>query len=163
MSTHSRFEAATDSAATDSAATDGVAVRFEMTSISGDSETPVVAALRYEPAEPFLVRACFTLPDDSSVEWVFDRELLREGIVIPSGNGDIRIYPGDPGLLMELRSPYGRAFLYGPIEPFIEFLGRIYRAVPDGCEQQFFSIDDELRALTGSDLDPGRHSSEPAN
>lgn len=142
--------------------TDTVTTTFVLVAVSGNTEESVTATLVYRAAEPFLVRASFALAGSRSVDWVLSRELLREGVAMPSGLGDVRLYPGDEGLLLELRSNSGRAFLYGKIEPMIEFVRNIYTLVPDGLEHEHFSIDAELANVVGSWIDPDRHRTDSA-
>jgi hypothetical protein len=136
-----------------------VITSLKMVSIAGHVEEAVEAILTFRAAEPFLVRAKFTLPGANSVDWVLSRDLLREGVALPTGIGDVRLYPGDQGLLLELRSNLGRAFLYGPIEPVVDFVQRMYALVPDGAEDQHYSVDAEMQTLVGAWADPDRHSS----
>lgn len=129
------------------AETDTVTASFSMVSISGQHEEEVASSLSYRSSDPFVVRATFTIPGARPVEWVLARDLLREGVVLPSGIGDVRLFPGDQGLLLELRSHQGRAFLYGAIDPIVDFVQRIYALVPDGTEDQHFCIDRELQSV----------------
>jgi hypothetical protein len=140
----------------------GVTTAFPLVSVSGAAEEPVTATLRYSPREPFLVRASFRLTGGRTVEWVLSRELLREGVVMAAGIGDIRFFPGDDGLLLELRSHQGRAFLYGEIEPVMSFVDAVYALVPDGDEDRFYSLDAEIDLLTELLDDPDRDRTDSA-
>lgn len=131
-------------------------VAIPFVSVSGSAEESVIATLRYAPHEPFLVRANFRLSGGRAVDWVFSRELLREGLVMAAGIGDIRFFPGDDGLLLELRSHQGRAFLYGDLQPVADFVHRVYALVPDGAEGRYYSLDSELEVLLELLADPGR-------
>jgi hypothetical protein len=135
---------------------------FSMMSVTGAAEEPVTVTLRYSPREPFLVRANFRLVGDRTVDWVLSRELLREGIVMAAGLGDIRFFPGDDGLLVELRSHEGRAFLYGEIQPVAQFVERMYTLVPEEAEDRFFSIDVEVDALLALVAGSDRHRDDSA-
>ncbi len=128
--------------------TDAISATFAMSFAGGDAEPAILASLHFSMLEPFAVTASFTLPDAPAVKWVMARDLLREGIALPTGIGDIRIYPCDEGLFIELHSPSGRAVLRGPMEPVVDFVARIYQAVPESREQEFFSLDAELDLLT---------------
>ncbi|MEO5832408.1 MAG: SsgA family sporulation/cell division regulator [Nakamurella sp.] len=133
-----------------------------LVSVSGAEEEAVTATLRYSPGAPFLVRANFRMSGGRSVDWVLSRELLREGLVMAAGFGDIRFFPGDDGLLLELRSHQGRAFLFGEIQPLMEFVRQVFALVPDGAEDDFYSIDDELELLMDLLADPDRYRTDSA-
>ncbi len=139
-----------------------VTVVLPMVSVTGSAEESVTTTLQYSAAEPFLVRANFRLRGGRSVDWVLSRELIREGVVMAAGIGDIRFFPGDDGLLIELRSHQGRAFLFGELQPMVEFVARMYAVVPDGAEDRFYSIDDELAELDRLLADPDRFRTDSA-
>ncbi|WP_157970569.1 SsgA family sporulation/cell division regulator [Nakamurella deserti] len=144
------------------ALTSPVTVAFPMVSVTGAAEEPVTATLRYSASEPFLVRANFRLTGGRTVDWVLSRELLREGVVMASGIGDIRFFPGDDGLLVELRSHQGRAFLYGELHPAQDFVRQMYALVPEDTEDRFYSLDAELDLLLQLSADPDRHHTDSA-
>ncbi len=127
-----------------------------LVSVSGSEERPVTATLRYAPSEPFLIRANFRMSGGRTVDWVLSRELLQEGLVMAAGIGDIRFVPGDDGLLIELCSHQGRAFLFGDIRPFMDFVNQVYALVPDGSEDRFYSVHAELDLLLQLMADPAR-------
>lgn len=118
--------------------------------VGGSADDIVTAILRYNVLEPFAVRASFALPDSPAVEWVLSRDVLREGLIMPSGLGDIRVLPTADGIAIELISPQGRAVLVGQVAPMVEFVQRMFAAVPDGHEDEFFSIDAELDMLAAT-------------
>ena len=126
---------------------DIITTSFTMLFAGGESEQTVTATLRYNVFEPFQVIATLSMDDAPSVQWILARELLREGLVLPSGIGDITVRPTPHGVLVGLRSPGGRALLLAPTEPIADFVQAIYRAVPDGAEGDFFSIEAELDRL----------------
>lgn len=120
---------------------------FEMTFAGSDADEPIAATLKYNVFEPFAVTASFVLGEGPAVQWVMSRDLLREGVVLPTGQGDIRVYPVSDTLYMELASPSGRAILEAPIKPVIDFIHRVFATVPEGREHEYFSIDAELDQL----------------
>ena len=61
--------------------------------VSGDSSLPVPAGLRYETTDPYAVHATFHTGGGETVDWVFARDLLSEGLLRPSGAGDVRVWP----------------------------------------------------------------------
>ena len=48
--------------------------------VSSESSLPVPASLKYESADPYAVHATFHTGAQESVDWVFARELLSEGL-----------------------------------------------------------------------------------
>ncbi len=126
---------------------DTITTSFSMLFAGGESDQAVTTTLRYNVFEPFEVTATLSLADAPSVQWMFARDLLREGLVMPTGIGDITVRPTPHGMLIGLRSPGGRALLLAPTEPIAEFVQAVYRAVPDGAEGDFFSIEAELDRL----------------
>ncbi|MEC4015249.1 SsgA family sporulation/cell division regulator [Streptomyces sp. H27-D2] len=60
-----------------------------------DCRTPM--ELRYDTADPCVVGLAFWLPGDARVRWNVSRDLLREGLERPVGEGDVRVCPVEPG------------------------------------------------------------------
>jgi Streptomyces sporulation and cell division protein, SsgA len=135
-------------------AADTITATFPMSFAGADTGDQITATLSYNVYEPFAVNAAFALADSPAVQWVLARELLRDGIALPTGLGDIKIYPTADGLLIELYSPSGRAVLVAPTAPVVAFVQAIYTAVPEDREAEFFSIEAELDRL--ADLHNGR-------
>ena len=61
--------------------------------VSSESSLPVPAGLRYDTADPYAVHATFHTGAEETVEWVFARDLLAEGLHRPTGTGDVRVWP----------------------------------------------------------------------
>ncbi|MGH3341412.1 MAG: SsgA family sporulation/cell division regulator [Carbonactinosporaceae bacterium] len=123
--------------------------------VSSDSSVPVPAGLRYETSDPYAVHARFYTGDNESVDWVFARDLLNEGIERPTGAGDVRVWParsrGHNVVCIALSSPEGQALLEAPARTLESFLARTHTAVPPGCEHQHIDIDAELAGLLTQD------------
>ena len=75
---------------------------------------PLPVSLRYSASDPYAVRAVFS-GDGMEVEWVFARDLLRNGLTCPVGDGDVHVWPswgtGRELLMISLTSPDGQAVL----------------------------------------------------
>ncbi|MFC8247889.1 SsgA family sporulation/cell division regulator [Streptomyces chartreusis] len=114
---------------------------------------PVSAHLSYHSWDPYSVHASFSVKGCAAVNWLFARDLLAEGMVRPSGLGDVRIWPGGAGqsglVCLELSSPEGRALLTVPVEVVAPWLGRTYHLVPAGFEAASLDLDSELSWLLG--------------
>jgi Streptomyces sporulation and cell division protein, SsgA len=113
----------------------------------------VDAVLRYDADDPYAVHVTFrTGPgEDGRIEWLFGRKLLGAGLVSPTGDGDVRIWPSvahpDGPVYLELSSPSGQALFEAPRGKLVEFLFRTYEMVPPGQESEHLNIDAELEVL----------------
>ena len=54
---------------------------------------PVKVDLTYGSRDPFAVQASFRTGNGTAVDWVFARDLLHDGLIAPSGTGDVRVRP----------------------------------------------------------------------
>src|SRR5664279_2538008 len=77
-------------------------------------EIPVVhAELRYCREEPLAVHLVLSIEDGPATWWTFGRDLLITGTAMPSGLGDVQVYPTTyDGMIIELRcDPHRMALL----------------------------------------------------
>lgn len=62
-------------------------------------------------------------------EWVFDRELLEQGLRVPVSSGDVRIWPcGRVQAVLEFHSAQGVAVVQLDTKALMRFLRRTYTA-----------------------------------
>ncbi len=122
--------------------------------VPGTAVLPVRADLRYDVADPYAVQISFhTGPEAQGdvVQWTFARQLLSEGVSLPSGEGDVQVWPstsaGGRVACLSLSSPSGRALFELPLADLVEFLGDTYKAVPAGSESAYVDVDSELALL----------------
>ncbi|MFF0049047.1 SsgA family sporulation/cell division regulator [Streptomyces sp. NPDC005498] len=112
---------------------------------------PLCMRLRYEPADPYVVRATFFTHSDDPGEWVLGRDLLADGLSGSAGEGDIRIWSatghGGQGLYIALGSSAGTALLQVPVQDVRTFLGNSEALVPRGAESGHIDWDIELANL----------------
>ncbi|MFD7229104.1 SsgA family sporulation/cell division regulator [Streptomyces sp. NPDC059881] len=105
-------------------------------------------SLRYEPTDPYVVRAAFSTDTDEPVEWVLGRDLLADGLRGSAGCGDIRIWRavglGDQAMYIVLGSPTGTALLEVPVQDVRTFLENTQALVPRGTESGHIDWDLEL-------------------
>jgi hypothetical protein len=152
----------------------GSTARTTLHLVGPHSWTSVPAALVYDSADPYAVRVRFgdaaetadaaghsdrgDPEDDGGVEWLLSRELLRTGLSIPAGDGDVRIWPTRAApdvLFLQLRAPSGEALFEMSAAVVGEFLRETERLVPAGQESGLLQVDDELSALLqGGGPDP---------
>lgn len=107
--------------------------------------------LSYRSYDPLAVHAHFRTDADDLVPWVFARDLLAQGLLRPSGQGDVQVWPGGAGpeavLNLALSSPDGTAWLRAPLAEVAGWLERTYRLVPAGRETDGCDLDAELSRL----------------
>lgn len=118
-----------------------------------DREVPVPVSLCYSSDDPLAVHLDF--PADISlsgdmVTWTFSRDLLEEGLQVPSGTGDVHIWPcGRARTVVELRSPFGLAMLQFDTVILQRFLLGTYVVVAAGREELGEAVDRGLTTLLG--------------
>ncbi|MFF4962895.1 SsgA family sporulation/cell division regulator [Streptomyces sp. NPDC001222] len=112
---------------------------------------PMSMRLRYEPTDPYVVRACFFTDSDEPVEWVLGRDLLTDGTRGCAGEGDVRIWStvgrGDRAMYIALGSSAGTALLEVPVTDVMIFLEDTEAVVPQGTESRHIDWDTELAHL----------------
>ncbi|WP_327372669.1 SsgA family sporulation/cell division regulator [Streptomyces sp. NBC_01216] len=115
----------------------------------------VTVRMRYNSCDPLAVQLTIPLPDDSSVTWVFARELLAEGVDRSCGEGDVRIAPvgnGRPGqVLIRFRVREREARFATDADSLVAFLDRTGEVVPIGGEEQHpcfrWHLEAELKSI----------------
>jgi hypothetical protein len=115
------------------------------------------ASLRYDRDDPYAVHLSFpTSPGRDPIEWIFARSLVSDGLTVPAGDGDVRIWPSPDDLAgpvyVELCSPSGRA-LFAVSRPVLaDFVARCHTLVAAGAEADYLDLDAELDMLLHDDL-----------
>jgi hypothetical protein len=118
------------------------------------STVPVQVELRYDTRDPYAAVAAFRTGRAGWVEWCFARDLLADGLVTESGDGDVRIRPAtdDPEIVVvELTSPSGHATFEAAAEDLVDFLDRTYDVVVPGNEHLWVNLDQALTHLIPRD------------
>ena len=117
----------------------------------GSDTLPVPVLLKYSQNNPFEVQAQFGGIANGGVEWVFARDLMRDGLEKPSGDGDVNLSPteinGDKYLTIKLTSPYGKAVMEVPSSEIEAFLALTADAVPYGEEALFGDFESAINDL----------------
>jgi len=124
-----------------------VSLGTRMTLISGESPVGVAAELFYTTHDPLALHLGLAIDGSPAVEWVFARNLLRDGLTIPSGSGDIHIFPVPQGVVIDLLSPHGTARPLADARELAGFVDEVYETVADGDESPYIDLDDELARL----------------
>ena len=121
--------------------------------VPGGPSLPVLAGLRYQADDPWAVRVTFQTggDEDGTVEWMFARQLLTDGIRAAVGEGDVRVWPstrsGVQIVNLAMASPSGSALFEIDRNGLVEFLQKTYLAVPTGSEEDVVDLDAELARL----------------
>lgn len=133
-----------------------VSTRLELRLVvPGGPSLPVQAGLRYLADDPWAVRVAFQTgaEQDATVEWMFARQLLTDGVRTTVGEGDVRVWPSASGggrvVNLAMASPSGSALFEIDWDELVEFLQQTYLAVPTGTEEQVVDLDAELALLLG--------------
>ncbi len=101
----------------------------------------VAARFTYRRDDPYAVWVVFSV-GDAQVCWTFARELLRDGLYAPAGQGDVLVAPAGAGrVTLTLRSATGIAMLACDRGDLVEFVGQVYEMVPEGREITHSAID----------------------
>ncbi|GLY54487.1 SsgA family sporulation/cell division regulator [Lentzea sp. NBRC 102530] len=109
----------------------------------------IAADMTYRASDPFAVELTLTLQRLRPVKWLVARSLLTEGVLEPSGAGDIRLQPLSRGIVsIELLPPSGYALLHARAEDLLVFLAKTYAVVRPGSEQ--VDIDELIINLVNS-------------
>ena len=121
----------------------------QMLLVSDESLPLVQAEFHYRLCDAFAVQLRLSLDRFHAISWTFSRDLLIAGVSRPSGLGDVRIYPGGDGVLIELRSaPDPPAVLLADRRHIEQFLRRSVSIVPIGSEIERYDIDSGLIRLS---------------
>ncbi|MGW3469826.1 SsgA family sporulation/cell division regulator [Saccharopolyspora sp. NPDC000995] len=118
-------------------------------------KAPVWVELRYESREPYAVNMSFHAGTSGQIDWVIARDLVADGLLVASGEGDMQITPHPDNhelVIIALSSPSGAAAFEAPADKLAEFLDETYDVVAPGDERQWMSIDEELSRLLQTDL-----------
>lgn len=109
------------------------------------------AELRYDTREPLAVTMRFLAPT-GDVVWMFSRELLAGGLIEPTGDGDVHVWPSydhnnEPVTVMELSSPDGSALVQIAESSVLSFFDETALLVPLGAERVDTQIDETIAAI----------------
>ncbi|MGW3121685.1 SsgA family sporulation/cell division regulator [Streptomyces sp. NPDC001107] len=122
-------------------------------SVPDEPPTPLPAELHYEMSDPYAVRLSLGAPATRSVDWVFARSLLTEGLHRQTGTGDVLVIPRHGchpnSVRIVLRSSGGAAMIDIAESAVAAFLRRTVSLVPPGTESVHIDIDRALTELTG--------------
>ncbi|WP_425826020.1 SsgA family sporulation/cell division regulator [Streptomyces fractus] len=120
-------------------------------------ERSVNVTLRYKSADPLALVLAFPAEatlDGVEVTWAFARTLLDDGLRVPTGTGDVHVWPcGRARTVVELHAPQGMAVVQFDTSALRRFLLRTYVLVPPGEEDVESVVDRALDNLFGPDAE----------
>ncbi|SDJ62382.1 Streptomyces sporulation and cell division protein, SsgA [Lentzea albidocapillata subsp. violacea] len=117
----------------------GTATVVEFIRPDGSVE-PMNVDFQYRSDDPHAVTLRFQARDQEST-WLVGRELLADGLLSPTGLGDVRLRPGDGDVLvLELLTEDSHAVFHLSAAELQRFLDSTYAAVPAGREAIDFDL-----------------------
>jgi len=128
----------------------------EMLLISDPAIPAVHAELRYLCDDPFAVQMLLSIEQSPAICWILSRDLLITGAAMPSGVGDVQVYPTHDGVIIELRSGVYVVALLAYAPDVTEFIARTLAVVPVGAELDRHDTEGELALLLPS-ATPTKH------
>lgn len=120
--------------------------------VPGGRPMPVNADLRYDSADPYAV--CLSLHTDTgrTVDWIFARDLLADGIYRRTGIGDVVVEPIPARQVDYVRITLGtgtpRFHAQLPARAVLAFVRRTQSLVRPGTEGRHIDLDDLIRCLS---------------
>jgi hypothetical protein len=119
--------------------------------LSPEEAFPVPARLVYCADDPYAVHVAFHVDSTRPIGWFFARDLLVQGLLRPTGLGDVRVWPavvdGRRMVTLMLCSPEGDAFLQAPAALVAAWVRRTLQLVRPGGEAERALVDRALDAL----------------
>lgn len=123
-------------------------------SVGGDPQVSLPARLHYRSSDPYAVLLAIGAHRTGTIDWVFARDLLREGTSRAAGEGAVlvspRSSPRGPVVRVVVRSPAGSAALDIRAAAVADFLDRAHHLVPPGAEGSHTDIDQLVTLLLGA-------------
>jgi hypothetical protein len=122
-------------------------VTFDLVS---EHPVPVDVELRYDTRDPFAVYALFEPEGARAVQWILSRDLLADGLIVRSGEGDVRMWPAPDDaemVLIEFVTPKGQARFEALAQDLADFLDTTYEVILPGEESNWFDFDHEIERM----------------
>ncbi|MET0134998.1 MAG: SsgA family sporulation/cell division regulator [Kibdelosporangium sp.] len=122
-------------------------VQFDLVSAH---PVPVDVELRYDTRDPFAVYALFEPEGARAVQWILSRDLLADGLIVRSGQGDVRVWPAPDDaelMIIDFVTPKGQARFEAVAQDMADFLDSTYEVVLPGDENNWFDFDDEIQRM----------------
>ncbi|MFG2995782.1 SsgA family sporulation/cell division regulator [Streptomyces sp. NPDC048340] len=122
-------------------------LRLEATPVS----VPLRGVFAYRSERPYEVTLDFEGAGMHLARWVFSRELLLDGQVCATGEGDIQVWPrwegSEPRIFLTFSNGAQSCVVSARAKDVRELCRRMTQLVPRGHEQRHYDLDAELSAL----------------
>ncbi len=105
-------------------------MKLQLEAVLGEFDVPV--NFRYLRSDPYAVE--MTVVTAHPQRWLFARDLLRDGLYRPCGEGDVRVSCGGMTIGIGLSSPAGRALLLFDRVDVTNLVHLLDKAAPFGRE-----------------------------
>ena len=118
--------------------------------VEPDGTAPVDVLLAYDTKDPYALTMELEIRDSSHPStWVLGRAMVAEGLLVPSGLGNVQITPATPEfVLLQLGAPgEDQASLWMSLPEVEEFLENTYDVVPVGEEERWLEVDATLHRI----------------
>ncbi|MGQ0480463.1 MAG: SsgA family sporulation/cell division regulator [Pseudonocardia sp.] len=130
------------------------AVMQEMFAVLHGQEMPLLTRWSYRADDPYAVMMSISRPNGRWIEWLLARDLLVEGMLTPSGMGDVRVAPftDEEFDIVEVKigDDEGFASLEFDRELMERFLAATYEVVALGAEADVIDVAAEIEKITNS-------------
>src|SRR5689334_8259031 len=112
---------------------------------------PLVGAFVYRTDRPYELAVDFRGAGTHLARWVFSRELLLDGQVCATGEGDIQVWPlrrgTEPRVFLAFSNGAQSCVVSARAKDVRELCRRLTELVPRGQERRHYDLDAELSAL----------------
>ncbi|MQY14289.1 Sporulation-specific cell division protein SsgB [Streptomyces sp. RB5] len=110
--------------------------------VAAEPPVPMPAELHFDRRDPYAVRLSVGSTSLGTVDWVFARDLLAQGLHWEAGTGDVVVAPRFDGRVrIVVRTRAGAAALDIDVPAVERFLERTWRVVPLGAEGRHLELD----------------------
>jgi hypothetical protein len=106
-------------------------MKYQLLAALGECDVPV--NFRYERRDPYAV--AMTIVTQPPVTWLFARDLLRDGLSRPCGEGDVRVSAGGMTVGIGLSDRSSKALLVFQRNDITALVQELDKVVPFGRER----------------------------
>lgn len=112
------------------------------------NDTPIRTGLRWNPSEPLVIMLEFCPREKTPVIWRICRDMLCDGMTVPTGEWDVTVYPASPPwVAVGLSSPSGSGTFAVDAGTLRAFLTATFLRCPRGAEFDGWDVDAWLSDL----------------
>lgn len=109
---------------------------------------PIPTRIYYDAlSDPYAVRFEFIEPGTKKVVWTFGRDLLIEGLKLPTGLGDVKVRPEFDAVWILISAPGGSCNFRYNRSDIQDFVNRMTYLVPRDKEHELVNWDEEMKVF----------------